>query len=63
MSEIFSLSAVVDMIFVAVTGGVAWHGLTFRDADGESEWVHLLFGAIALMYCLWVLFHDMLGLF
>ena len=53
----------IDIIFVIVTGLVAWHGLTFRTKDGEREFVHLLFGCIALMYCLWVLFSDLLGLF
>ena len=52
----------LDVVFVAVTGFVAWHGLTFRTAEGETEWVHLLFGAIALLYCLWSIAHDFLGL-
>ncbi|MCZ6554190.1 MAG: hypothetical protein O7A67_10370 [SAR324 cluster bacterium] len=52
----------VDYLFVAVTGFIAWHGLTFRTKDGETEWVHLLFGAIALLYCLWSIGHDFLGL-
>ena len=52
----------IDIIFVIVTGLVAWHGLTFRTKDGEREFVHLLFGCIALMYSLWVLFSDLLGL-
>ena len=52
----------IDIFFVIVTGLVAWHGLTFRTKDGEREGVHLLFGCIALMYCLWVLFDDLLGL-
>ena len=53
----------VNIIFVAVTGIIAWHGLTFRTKQGEHEWVHLLFGCIALLYCLWVLGGDVLGLF
>ena len=52
-----------DIVFVIVLGLVAWHGLTFRTKDGEREWVHLYFGCIALMYGLWVLFSDLLGLF
>lgn len=51
-----------DIIFVLVTGAVAWHGLTYRDEDGETEWGHLLFGAIALLFCLRVLFVDILKL-
>lgn len=51
-----------DYIFVLITAAIAWHGLTFRDGEGESEWVHLLFGAIALLFCVRVLFVDILGL-
>lgn len=53
----------VNLIFVAVTGVIAWHGLTFRTKEDEREWVHMLFGCIALLYCMWVLGSDMLGLF
>lgn len=49
-----------DWIFVIVTAAVAYHGLTFRTEDGEKETVHLLFGAIALLFCLRVLFVDIL---
>ena len=51
-----------DWIFVLVTGLVAYHGLTYRDKNGETEWVHLLFGCIALLFCLRVLFVDILKL-
>jgi len=52
----------VDYLFVVVTAIVAYHGLTFRDDNGESEFIHLLFGAIALLFCLRVLFVDILKL-
>ncbi len=52
----------VDWLFVIVTGAVAWHGLTYRDENGETEIGHLLFGAIALLFCLRVLFVDILKL-
>ncbi|MCZ6474018.1 MAG: hypothetical protein O6934_11315 [SAR324 cluster bacterium] len=52
----------VNLIFIVGTGLVAWHGLTFRTAEGETEWVHLLFGAIGLLYCLWSIGHDFLGI-
>lgn len=52
-----------DFIFVGATGLVAWHGLTFRDSEGEREFVHMLFGAIALLYSMWGLGSDILGLF
>lgn len=52
----------VDIIFVIVTGAIAYHGLTYRDEEGESEIGHLLFGAIALLFCLRILVVDILGL-
>jgi len=54
---------VLDLIFVIVTGLIAWHGLTFRDEEGELETGHLMFGAIALLFCMRVLLVDVLGLF
>jgi len=50
-----------DLIFVIVTGGIAWHGLTYRTEDGDRPLGHTLFGAIALLFCLRVLFFDLLG--
>ncbi|MGW8227917.1 MAG: hypothetical protein ACWGOW_03400 [Gammaproteobacteria bacterium] len=52
----------VDIIFVIVTGAIAYHGLTYRDEEGQSEIGHLLFGSIALLFCLRILFVDILGL-
>ncbi len=49
-----------DYLFVAVTGLIAWHGIRYRDENGEREWGHLLFGAIALLFCLRVLLVDIL---
>ncbi len=51
-----------DWVFVVVTGAIAYHGITYRDKDGESNIVHLLFGCIALLFCLRVLFVDILKL-
>ncbi len=51
-----------DWVFVIVTGAIAYHGITYRDEDGESNIVHLLFGCIALLFCLRVLFVDILKL-
>ena len=50
----------VDWLLLLGTGGVAVHGLTYRDAQGEKPWVHLLFGSIALMFFLRTLFADIL---
>ena len=52
-----------DYIFVLVTGAIAWHGITYRNEDGESDIGHLLMGCIALLFCVRVLFVDILGLF
>jgi len=51
----------LDVVFVVVTGAVALHGLSYRDANGERPWVHLLFGSIALLFSLRVLFFDIVG--
>lgn len=50
----------LDVVFVLVTGFIAYHGLTYRDEEGESEIGHLLFGAIALLFCLRTLLVDIL---
>ena len=54
--------SLVNFIFVIVTAAIAYHGLTFRDENGDTDTVRLLFGAIALLFCLRVLFVDILGL-
>ncbi len=53
--------SLIDFIFVGVTGFIAYHGLTYRDEEGNTEWVHILFGCIALIFMLRVLFVDILG--
>lgn len=50
----------VNILFLVATAFVAYHGLTYRDKDGESNWVHLLFGCIAGVYFFLVLFRDVL---
>ena len=47
-----------DWFFVLVTAVIAFHGLTFRNEEGEGDFVRLLFGCIALLFCLRVLFVD-----
>lgn len=51
----------VDWLMIIGTGAVAYHGLTYRDANGDRPWVHLLFGSIALMFFFRTLLHDILG--
>ena len=52
-----------DVVFVVVTALIAWHGITFRTKDGEREWIHALFGCIALLFCILVLARDLLEIF
>lgn len=52
----------VNWVFVATTGFIAYHGITFRDKEGEKDTVRLLFGCIALLFCLTILARDILGL-
>ena len=51
-----------DWVFVLVAGTIAYHGLTYRNADGDRDLVRTLFGCIALLFCLRVLFVDILDL-
>jgi len=53
---------VLDFIFLGVTAVVAYHGLTWRDEEGESDFVRLLFGTIALLFFFRVLLVDVLGI-
>ena len=59
---VWSIDDVLDGLFVLITAIVAYHGLTFRDEAGALETGHLLFGAIALIFCLRVLLVDILHL-
>jgi hypothetical protein len=56
------VESLVNWLFVLVTGVIAHHGLTYRNADGERDTVRTLFGCIALLFCLRVLFVDILDL-
>jgi hypothetical protein len=51
----------LNIVFLAVTGFIAWHGIRFRDKEGKGEWVHQLFGCIAGVFFLLVLLQDVLG--
>ncbi len=50
----------VNIIFLAVTGYIALHGIRFRDKEGESDFVRLLFGSIAAVFFFMVLLQDVL---
>ena len=51
----------MNFIFIIITAFIAWHGLTFRDKNGDRDFVRLLFGSISLLFCLKVFFFDVLG--
>jgi len=55
--------SLVNMVFLAATGIIAWRGIRFRDAEGNTDFVHLLFGCIAAVFFFLVLFRDVLGIF
>ena len=51
----------VNLILLAATGYIALHGIRFRDKEGNSDFVRLLFGCIAAVFFFMVLFQDVLG--
>ena len=51
----------MDSLFVIITAFIAWHGLTFKDENGNKDFVRLLFGTISLLFCIRVLFSDILN--
>ncbi len=55
-------NTLLNVIFLVVTAGVAWHGLTYRTPDGDKDWVRLFFGCIAMVFFLRVLFVDVLDI-
>jgi hypothetical protein len=52
--------SLINLVFLTVTALVTWHGISFRDKEGKTEFVHLLFGAIAAVFFFKVLFEDVL---
>ena len=54
--------ALVNLVFLIITGAIALHGIKYRDDEGNTVWVHLLFGCIAAIFFFGVLFQDTLGL-
>ena len=52
----------VNIIFLIATALIARHGITYRTEDGEKDFVRWLFGCIAAVYFVLVLFKDVLGL-
>ena len=51
-----------DILFLAATGAVACHALSWRNAEGKADGVRQLFGCIALLFFLRVLLVDVFGI-
>lgn len=51
----------INYLFLAVTLVIAIHGISFRTAEGKADGVRLLFGCIAAVFFMMVLFQDVLG--
>ena len=55
------LEPLVNLVFLVVTAIIAYQGIRFRDAEGNTDFVRLLFGCIAATFFFLVLFRDVLG--
>lgn len=51
----------INVIFLIATGAIAVHAIRHRDKEGKSDFVRLLFGCIAAVFFMLVLFQDVLG--
>jgi len=56
------MSILFDWFFIIVTALIAWNGISFRDDSGKTDIVRLLFGSIALLFCLRVFIVDILDI-
>ena len=54
------LEPLVNLVFLCATGYIAWHGVRFRNEDGEQDFVRLLFSCIAGVFFMMVLLQDVL---
>ena len=50
----------INILFLIVTAAIAWHGIRYRDSEGRTDFVRLLFGCIAAVYFIMVLLQDVL---
>lgn len=57
-----NLEPAINIIFLAITGFIAWHGIRFRDEAGNTDAIRLLFGCIAAVFFFMVLFQDVLNI-
>jgi|FLOH01.1.fsa_nt_gi hypothetical protein len=57
----FDQEALLNWIFLILTGFVAWYGIRHRNANGRTDFVHLLFGVVGAIFFLLVLFQDVIS--
>ncbi len=57
-----ALETPLNFVFLAVTGFIAVHGIRYRDKEGNTDFVRLLFASIAAVFFFMVLIQDVLGL-
>jgi len=43
-------SMLINLVFLAFTGAIAYNGVRYRDVEGNTDIVRLLFGCIAAMF-------------
>ncbi|MAG97712.1 MAG: hypothetical protein QF797_15990 [Alphaproteobacteria bacterium] len=51
----------VNLVFLGATAFIAVNGIRYRDEEGKSDFVRLLFGCIAAVFFFLVLLKDVLG--
>jgi len=56
------LEPVVNLIFLCVTAFIAVNGIRYKDEEGKTDFVRLLFGCIAAVFFFLVLLQDVLGI-
>lgn len=56
-----ALETPINYLFLAATGFIAWNGLRYRDEEGNTDFVRLLFGCISATFFFFVLIQDVLG--
>lgn len=55
--------ALLSWMFLILTGFIAWYGIRYRDAGGKTDFMHLMFGTVAAIFFLLVLFQDVISFF
>jgi len=55
------LEPLVNLVFLCVTAFIAVNGIRYKDEEGKSDFVRLLFGCIAGVFFMLVLLQDVLG--